>query len=242
MDDSNNAELAYKHGILVVSIPYRLAPLYPFPTPGKDVAALMKAVMDDESLPFDRSKPVAAIGYSAGGNLILTAPQHDNLTDRVKAAVAVYPAVNSTLGTDVRLAKGVVAPGLKHDRLHKMAHWFDFSYVPVGQDKADPLLSPAFAKRDKLPEKLLILGCEYDMLCSEAQEMAEELAKDEPGDRKELEGGRIGWEKGRIRWEFAKGMEHGFNLSPKHQTEMEKMQEGIAEWLFREVYSMRVSP
>jgi acetyl esterase/lipase len=83
VDDTDNAILCHKHGICVVSINYRKAPAYPFPTPVEDVAALIEAVLDDAELPVDKSR-VAVAGYSAGGNLCLAAPQLSGLNKRIK--------------------------------------------------------------------------------------------------------------------------------------------------------------
>jgi len=55
-----------------------------------------------------------------------------------------------------------------------------------------------FADRVDLPEKIYIIGCEYDMLCPEAEDMAEDLAPTREGERVPLGEGRVGWRKGNL--------------------------------------------
>jgi hypothetical protein len=94
---------------------------------------------------------------------------------------------------------------------------------------------------------LFIVGCEYDILCNEARDFAEKMAKAE-GDtqRKELGNGRVGWESGNVTWEELKGLGHGFNQLRNHQAEpevkklwterTEEMHANVAKWLFKEIY------
>jgi acetyl esterase/lipase len=242
VDDGDNLQLAHEHGLCVVSIPYRLGPGHPFPTPMFDIAAMITYVLADESLPVDKSR-VAVGGYSAGGTLSLTATQLPVLKGRIKGIVAYYPATNNSLTLAQRLAKTTLPPSGK-DMLERMIPMFEAGFIPPGTNKADPLLSPIFADRKDLPEKIFILGCELDLLCPEAQEMAENLAELEDGGRIQLKE-RNGWTKGNIRWELIEGAQHGFNQTSTGRgveadlmrAKAVSMHAGVAEWLKREVYS-----
>ena len=242
VDDRDNAILSQKYGIAVVSIPYRKAPEHPFPTAPHDCAKIIKAILDDDSLPVDKSA-VAVGGYSAGGNMSLTAVQLDGLHDRIKGLVLYYPATNLAKTLKEKLATSKLAPGRKNDMLERLGPMFNWAYIPAGQDKRDPLLSPYFAPRDKLPPKMFFLGCEYDILCREALEMAEKVAEGESGEKRST--GDNSWEKGGIRWEMLEGCEHGFNQTPEKdgqklkakRAKQDAMQASVAKWLFEQVYT-----
>jgi acetyl esterase/lipase len=142
-------------------------------------------------------------------------------------------------------------PPYREDMLRSFSKAFNWAYIPRTQDLRNPTLSPIYASRDVLPTKLYILGCEFDMLYPEARDMAVKMAESEIGDdaltKRELGGGRTGWQCGNVTWEELKGMEHGFNqrfgqeMNKKRRTEWRartlQMHDGVAEWLFREVYS-----
>lgn len=243
-DDNDNVILSEKHGICVVSIPYRKAPGHPFPTAQHDAANLIRAVLDDNSLPVDKSR-VAVGGYSAGGGLSLTAVQLHGLHERIKGVVAFYPVTDWTLSLAEKEGRATVAPGRKADLLHPLYPLFEWGYIAVGQNLREPLLSPLYAAREKLPAKLAFYGCGYDILCPEAKEMAERLADhqsvaDQPKTEQEN-----GWERGGIKWEHLPGLEHGFNQLPKGalkeaaimRKRQEEMLSSAADWLYREVYS-----
>jgi acetyl esterase/lipase len=243
VDDRDNYILSQKYGIAVISIPYRKGPEYPFPTAPHDCAAVIKAILDDDSLPVDKSS-VAVGGYSAGGNMSLTAVQLDGLHDQIKGLVLYYPATNLARTLKDKLATSKLAPGRKNDMLERLGPMFNWAYIPAGTDKRDPLLSPYFAPREKLPKKMFFMGCEYDMLCQEALDMAENVAQGESGEKRTAANGDS-WEKGGIRWELLRGLEHGFNQTPpkneqdgkKKRKRQDEMQASVAKWLFKQVYT-----
>ena len=243
VDDDRCSYLAHKHGICVVSIGYRRAPRFPFPTPVMDCAALAQAILDDKDLPCDMSK-VAMGGYSAGANMSLAATQLDGLRGKIAGVVAFYPVVDFTRSGEVKMRTRPVTPG-KTDMLVQSGKWFQWAYIPQGTDRSQPLLSPIFAEREKLPPKICLFGCEYDMLCKEAEDMAEGLAKKESTKRVFLEEGE-GWEGENVRWEKIKGQEHGFDHMPVGGNKVKEatrakasdgMHDRAASWLFRKVYS-----
>jgi acetyl esterase/lipase len=49
---------------------------------------------------------------------------------------------------------------------------FQWSYINIGQDLRDPLLSPTFAARDSLPPNIYLVAAELDQLAHEAWRMA----------------------------------------------------------------------
>ncbi|KAI3321155.1 alpha/beta hydrolase fold protein [Xylariaceae sp. AK1471] len=183
-DDALNERFASMHNILVVELNYRKAPAHPFPTATHDIEALMLAVFDDESLPIDK-KRVAVGGFSTGGNLSLSVCQLPSIRDKIKpaAVVAVYPSADQTIRVNEKLRMRYYKPELKSGMRAKprdlLAGWsptFRWSYIPIGHDLRDPLLSPYFAPRDNLPPHIFLVGAELDLLAHEAWRMANKLA------------------------------------------------------------------
>lgn len=241
-DDNTISALAHKHNILVVSIGYRLAPLHPWPTAVYDCAAIASAVLDDPDIPYDHSKGVSIGGFSAGGNLCLTASQTPALKGRIGGILALYPSTDFARPLEQKVRERPTAPGFEKDMLLNLTDAMRWGYVPAGTDRRNPLLSPLYARRADLPPKLCLIGCEYDILCKEAEDLAEGLAEEEKGQKEEGLGGAM-WEKGGVRWEKVMGWEHGFDQVPqkgKREVEKLKMVDEVfgraANWLFREVY------
>lgn len=202
-DDKFCSELSNDNKILVVNLDYPKAPRHKFPAASEALLDLVKAVLADEALPIDRSK-VAIGGFSAGSNLALSVTQYDDLQGKIGGVVAYYPTVDSTIPIEVSLAsRPKDAPP---DVLRNDAAMFNWGYIKPDQDLRDPLLSPTFAPREKLPPKLYFLGCEHDMLCRGAEIMAEKMGNVGEGERT---GTDICWERNGVKWEKILGEIHG---------------------------------
>jgi acetyl esterase/lipase len=85
-DDEFCTFLSRKFSFLVISVQYSLSPLATFPRLVEDVIAVVEAILNDDSLPIDHSR-VAIGGFSAGGNLALSASQSPSLQGKIKAAI-----------------------------------------------------------------------------------------------------------------------------------------------------------
>lgn len=83
---------------------------------------------------------------------------------------------------------------------------FNFAYYADDQDLKDPQLSVKYAERAKLPSKLYIIGCDFDMLCKNAEIMADMLGT--AGDGKRT-GTNACWEQNGVKWERILGEPHG---------------------------------
>lgn len=207
VDDKFCSEFANENKVLVVSINYPKSPANPYPTAVHAVTDIVRAVLEDEALPFDK-KRVALGGFSAGANLALAVSQDESLQQKIGGVVAYYPPVDWTTSLEWKLAtRPKNAPP---DALEKNAPTFDWAYLRPGQDFRDPQLSVALAPREKLPPKTYLIGCELDMLCRDAELMAEKFASNGNGQRV---GTDIAWEENGVRWEKILGEEHGKSIS-----------------------------
>lgn len=203
VDDRFCTEFCNDNNVLVISLDYPKAPSHPYPAGVQAITDIVDAILKDESLPFDRKK-VAIGGFSAGANLSLAAPQDARLQGKIGGIVAYYPPTNWTTSLDWKLSARPKEAG--PDSLAHSAHMFDYAYYNSDQDLTDPQASVAFAPRDKLPPKICIVGCEYDLLCRDSEIMAERLATVGSGQRT---GTETVWEQNGVRWEKALKEIHG---------------------------------
>ncbi|KAI9811470.1 MAG: hypothetical protein M1827_005453 [Pycnora praestabilis] len=238
MDDGFCSELANRLNICVVSISYRKAPWWPFPTAVHDAALITQAILMDETLPIDTSK-VAAGGGSAGGNIALAMSQIEALRGMIKGIVAFYPVVDFSI-PEVQKLESRPKPHRK-DPLAEATRMYTWAYVPQGRDLQNPLLSPFHAPKDHLPAKIYFIGAEHDLLCHEAEVMAERCAADKDAPRLR---DNSRWTQGGIAWEKAIGMEHAFveNVKKgedevKRQKYLDELYSRIGDWLLKEVYA-----
>jgi acetyl esterase/lipase len=222
---------------------YSKAPTHPFPEAIYDLEALILATLADSSVPIDKKK-CALAGFSAGGNLTMAVVQLQGVKDAFRqygsegfrAAVPVYPGLDRTISRDFKVMQRQYKPTLspnrnaKVDFLLSLGKAFDWSYVPVGQNLRDPLLSPIFAPRDSLPPHVFIIACELDLSSHDAWRMAcqmsgrpvpsmdEKTGREENGKLGELElqDERFAWEdKDRgVRWMLIPDVLHGFDRLP----------------------------
>ncbi|CAD6439407.1 2a700c72-d27a-4c2f-9025-1c212f645761 [Sclerotinia trifoliorum] len=238
LDDAFCSYFSSKHNVLVISLDYSKAPKSPYPRAINELTDLINIILEDESLPFDRAK-VALGGFSAGGTFSLAVPQAASLQGKIKGVCSIYPLCDFVTPRSVGIAaRPAYAP---KDRLADLDNLYDYGYIPRGTDLCEPRLSVAYAKREVLPKKLFIVGCELDMLCYDAELFAEKLVG---RDRVE---GELDWEMDGVRWKKFMGAEHGFDneLAFKQKDKVKKeqdtalgkkMYDDMAEWLFREVY------
>jgi acetyl esterase/lipase len=202
-DDEFCANFCNKNKVLVISLEYPLAPAHRYPKAVKALIDVVNAVLEDKSLPFDKRKVVIG-GSSAGANLSLAITQDASLQGKVGGVVAYYPPVDFTTPVAAAMASRPKHAG--KDALEGGAEMFNWAYYTDDQDLRDPLLSPRYAERAKLPPKLYIVGCDFDMLCRDAEILAETMAS--VGEEK-----RTGiddcWERNGVKWERCLGEDHG---------------------------------
>lgn len=164
--------LAKEVNALVISVDYRLAPDFKFPTGLYDCFdALQWAVANAEMLGIDREN-ICVTGDSAGGNLsaALAIKSRDLNGPKIKFQALIYPATDSRMGYE-SLKKHANAPILtKKD----VEHYLDF-YIQHEKDLHSPLLSPYLAESLEHLPPALIVTAGYDPLCDDGTQYAERL-------------------------------------------------------------------
>lgn len=206
IDDEFCSNFANDNKLIVVSLDYPKTPSHPYPAAVNALTDVTRQILEDETLLFDKKK-VAIGGFSAGGNLSLAVAQNEKLHGKIGGVTAYYPPLDFSTKTPEKLRTRPA--GAPPDMLENMAAMFDYAYIKPEQDLKDPLLSIRYAQRDKLPPKLCIIGCEFDLLCREAEVFAKKMASVGSGERT---GSDILWEQNGVRWEKILGEEHGTSI------------------------------
>lgn len=220
-DDRMARHISDKAGCVTVSIDYRKAPQAKFPCAYEDVIEQTLSIINDPDLCHDPSR-VVLIGASAGGNLVLAAAQHPKLRDRIAGVITLYPACDFGPSCDERMATrpDPSIPDCLGDKVTSIRELYLGSSNPTQVSLQDPRLSPTyFESRDHLPENMLFVGAEHDLLCHEAEVMADKLAAAGHVAKMKTE---HGWKAGGVQWHKAKDQLHAFDHFPEKKPEREE--------------------
>ena len=171
--DASAKALCEQVGAVVVSVAYRQAPEFKFPTAHNDSYAAYLWVLNNAVSIKGNSKKIALVGESAGGNLAASVSMmaRDNRVAMPIYQVLVYPIAGYDMNTD-SYQKNATAKPLGKD----LMKWFFDNYLPIPSAGNDPRISLVKADLKGLPATTII-GAEYDPLLSEGQMLAEELKK-----------------------------------------------------------------
>jgi acetyl esterase len=156
---------------VVVSVDYRMAPEFRYPTAVLDCFATTKWVADNApSLGADATR-LAVCGDSAGGNLSAVVSQmaRDAGGPAITFAALIYPAVDMT-AKGGSLEENATGYFLETDGME----WFMNHYL-TGSERAEVLASPLLHENlSGLPD-CFIATCEYDPLRDEGEAYGEAL-------------------------------------------------------------------
>ncbi|MEF9839696.1 MAG: alpha/beta hydrolase [Lachnospiraceae bacterium] len=170
------ARLARNTNQIVVSVEYRLAPEYKFPTGLEDCYAVAKAIYTNYDILNISPDDITIIGDSAGGNLAaaLCLMAKDRKEFTPKRQILIYPATNNDYsenspfqsvhdnGTDFLLTS------------KKMCTYLDL-YQSCEEDRQNPYFTPLLAKDLSDMPKTLILTAEFDPLRDEGEAYGKRL-------------------------------------------------------------------
>lgn len=165
--------LAEKTGAVVVSVDYRLAPEYKFPTAHTDAFAAYKYVVQNAASFNGNPLKVAVAGESAGGNMACTVSMMARDSGGValpKHQLLVYPVANNDTTTASYVQYAMAKP---LDRAS--VGWFTRKYFRTPADGNSPLISLTdVAVLTGLPSTTII-GAEIDPLMTEGQTLRDKL-------------------------------------------------------------------
>ena len=158
---------------IVISVEYRLAPEYKFPTGLLDCYAVAKEVFENPR--FDKDK-VTIMGDSAGGNLAAAVCQmaRDKKEFQPQKQILIYPVVGNDY-TETSPFPSVAENG--RDYLltaGKMQDYIDL-YKRTDEDKQNPYFAPILQKDLRGLPKTLVITSEFDPLRDEGEAYARRL-------------------------------------------------------------------
>jgi acetyl esterase/lipase len=175
--DSRWAARVVEKGFVLVSVGYRLAPQYPYPTPIEDCVDAIKWIYKHaEEYNLDKDK-ISLSGFSAGGNMVFAAAMmlHKQEPNAIKLAtiVSFYPLLDRTQPREEKYKKNPIAA----EKVSTPRSWdklFVDCYIGSGSvDLSLPYLSPGLASddilRDALPKRITIFTCSWDALLEEGE-------------------------------------------------------------------------
>ena len=164
--------LAEETGAVVVSVNYRLAPEFKFPTAHEDAFYAYKWVKENAGLLGGDPNKVATAGESAGGNMAVTTAilARDRGVGLPIHILSVFPVADNNLDTPsytiYQNAKPLSRPAVK---------WFVDKYFNSPADGDSPLISLVdVADLHGLPPTTII-GAEIDPLQFEGMELRDKL-------------------------------------------------------------------
>ncbi|PEJ57132.1 MULTISPECIES: alpha/beta hydrolase [unclassified Bacillus (in: firmicutes)] len=170
--DASCRLIANRTGSIVVSVNYRLAPEYKFPTAVEDAYTALKWFYEKgTSFNGDVSKLIVG-GDSVGGNLatVVTMIARDRKGPNITAQVLIYPPTNLEFNTEShqKFAKGF---GLDREQLI----WFRNHYLKNEEDSSNEYASPLTASDLSGLPQALIITAENDVLRDEGMAYARRL-------------------------------------------------------------------
>lgn len=171
--DNECRTLAKKTNCIVVSVDYRLAPEYQYPTAPKDCYEATLWVQQNITNYGGDPSRIAVGGDSAGGNLatVVTMMARDNEHHpKICYQVLIYPVTDATMGcASIQLrAKGYLLT-------KELMSWFISHYAGKEQSLKEAYLSPLWAENLKNLPPAYVATAEYDPLRDEGIKYAQKL-------------------------------------------------------------------
>lgn len=182
-DDRWNRLMADSQDIMVIGLNHSKAPFAPYPTAIFDLEAVILAVIDDMTLPIDRTR-TAICGSFSGATLAFAVVQLQSIRQQVDFKSVISSCGLLELGASVsakaqtRPYKPSLSPARAGvtDCLTNALPSIQWSYTAAGTDMMDPLYAPFYAPEAALPPHVCLIAAELDILAHDAWHMACQLA------------------------------------------------------------------
>lgn len=160
---------------IVVSVDYRLAPEYRFPTALEDCYAVAKELFTNSSLQINPDH-ITLAGDSAGGNLAaaLSLLARDRGEFMPRRQILIYPCVNSDF-SEATPYQSVIENGTDYLLTRKNMHDYVNMYKDSEADLQNPYFAPIQAEDLSNQPKTLIVTAEFDPLRDEGEAYAKKL-------------------------------------------------------------------
>ncbi|WKD60370.1 Carboxylesterase NlhH [Corynebacterium ciconiae DSM 44920] len=176
--DSAARRLAVLTGLPTVAVDYRLAPEQLYPAAIDDCRAALRWLLDSDAEHGLSVDSVCVAGDSAGGQLAAVLANEDAAsgTGAVDSQVLIYPITDcSTERTEKGASYQRIESGfpLSADTMR----WFIDTYLPEGQDRTVPDLSPLLHPLPEGVARAFVITMDNDPLADEGIEYAAALAK-----------------------------------------------------------------
>lgn len=164
------SNMAKQTGHIVISVDYRLAPEYQFPTAPEDCYAVAKEIFTNASLFDVKPEDITLIGDSAGGNLaaVVSLMARDRGEFSPQKQILLYPSTDSD-HTDTSPYPSVIENGTDFLLTSKRLCEYLELYRSCEEDMKNPYLAPILAKDLSGQPKTLIITAQYDPLRDEAE-------------------------------------------------------------------------
>jgi acetyl esterase/lipase len=211
------ANMARQTGHAVVSVDYRLAPEYRFPTAPEDCYAVTREIYRETASAFDvKYENITLIGDSAGGNLaaVVSLMARDRGEFLPERQILLYPSTGSNHGENSPYPS-VSENGTDYLLTAKRINDFMDLYKSCEEDLHNPYLAPILSGDLSNQPKTLIITAQYDPLRDEG----------------ELYGKRLHEFGNEVEVYRMKDALHGFISLPKHFIHVKKSYELINRFL-----------
>lgn len=172
--------IARETGAVVVSITYRFAPEHTFPAAIDDVDRTLEWLRKHAESRWGADPSLMTIsGSSAGGNLALAATQrpecHGSAPTALKAAITFYAVVDQRV-SPWQKQRPEKMPSPNSDPMRWLMPLFDSYPSKARRDHLDdPRLSPVLAKRETMPDRMLMVIPMVDILVAEQIEFVQSM-------------------------------------------------------------------
>jgi acetyl esterase/lipase len=170
------SNMAKQTGHIVISVDYRLAPEYPFPTAPEDCYAVAKELFTNANLFDVKQEDITLIGDSAGGNLaaVVSLMARDRGEFLPSKQVLLYPATGSN-HSETSPYPSIRENGTDYLLTSKRVNEFIDLYKSCDEDLMNPYLAPMLSKDLSKQPRTLIITAQYDPLRDEGEAYGKKL-------------------------------------------------------------------